>query len=65
MYGHVETPRPHAQQCQMLRNIQKETGGFTEFVPLSLIYEETSMCHDKLVPEVRAGATVEEVDVVL
>lgn len=61
MYGHIETARQRSQHLALLRDIQKETGGFTEFVPLSLIYEEAPMYHDKLVPGVRAGATGEEV----
>ena len=33
----------------LLRDIQKETGGFTEFVPLSLIHQEAPMYQRKLV----------------
>ena len=35
MYGHVETPRHGPRTSALLRDIQRETGGFTEFVPLS------------------------------
>jgi FO synthase len=39
MYGHVEEPRHIAGHLDLLREIQKETGGFTEFVPLGFIHE--------------------------
>ncbi len=39
MYGHVEKPRHIAAHLDLLRGIQKETGGFTEFVPLGFIHE--------------------------
>ena len=38
MYGHVERPEHWIRHMDLLRDIQKETGGFTEFVPLSLIH---------------------------
>jgi FO synthase subunit 2 len=41
----------------LLRSIQKDTGGFTEFVPLSLIHQEAPMYSKGLVPGVRRGAT--------
>src|SRR5215472_36886 len=34
MYGHVESPAHWVNQLLLLREIQKETCGFTEFVPL-------------------------------
>lgn len=37
MYGHVDEPRHWAEHIGILRDIQKETGGFTEFVPLRFI----------------------------
>ncbi len=45
----------------MLRRIQQQTGGFTEFVPLSLIHHEAPMYRRGLVPGVRQGATGVEV----
>ena len=45
----------------LLRDIQKDTGGFTEFVPLSLIHQEAPMYRQGLVPGVRPGATGIEV----
>lgn len=41
MYGHVETPDHWARHLSLLRDIQKTTGGFTEFVPLSFIHPNT------------------------
>jgi 7,8-didemethyl-8-hydroxy-5-deazariboflavin synthase CofH subunit len=61
MYGHVETPRHRAAHLALLRDIQKDTGGFTEFVPLSLIHEEAPMWHEHTVPGLRPGATGDEV----
>ncbi len=39
MYGHVESHRQVANHLGLLRDIQKETGGFTEFVPLGFIHD--------------------------
>jgi 7,8-didemethyl-8-hydroxy-5-deazariboflavin synthase CofH subunit len=61
MYGHVETPGHWIRHMNLLRDIQKDTGGFTEFVPLSLIYQEAPMYRQGLVPGVRQGATGIEV----
>jgi CofH subfamily radical SAM domain protein len=46
MYGHVETPGHVARHIDLIRTIQKETGGFTEFVPLGFIWENTQLYHD-------------------
>ena len=61
MYGHVETPAHWVRHMALLRAIQKDTGGFTEFVPLSLIHSEAPMYAKRLVPGVRPGATGLEV----
>jgi FO synthase subunit 2 len=61
MYGHIETPMHWVKHMNLLRDIQKETGGFTEFVPLSLIHQEAPMYQRKLVKNVRQGATGAEV----
>ena len=61
MYGHVEGPLDRARHLALLRDIQKATGGFTEFVPLSFIYTEAPMYKKGLVPSVRPGATGAEV----
>src|SRR6266566_2629035 len=46
MYGHVETAGHIARHIDLLRRIQKETGGFTEFVPLGFIWENTKLYRD-------------------
>lgn len=61
MYGHIETPRHVAAHIALLRDIQRDTGGFTEFVPLSFIASEAPMYAKGLVPGLRAGATGAEV----
>src|SRR5207245_9429844 len=61
MYGHIETPEHWVRHLALLRAIQKDTGGFTEFVPLSLIHSEAPMYAKQLVPGVRPGATGAEV----
>jgi FO synthase len=39
MYGHIESSRQVAEHLALLREIQQQTGGFTEFVPLGFIHE--------------------------
>jgi FO synthase len=43
MYGHVEQPADWVRHILLLRKIQKRTGGFTEFVPLGFIHENTRL----------------------
>jgi FO synthase len=43
MYGHVEEPADWVRHMFLLRAIQKRTGGFTEFVPLGFIHENTRL----------------------
>ncbi len=57
MYGHVETPDHWLAQLLMLRDIQAETGGFTEFVPLGFVHQNTIAFHQGLT---RPGPTLEE-----
>ncbi len=61
MYGHVETARHRAAHLALLREIQQDTGGITEFVPLSLVHSEAPMYRKGTVPDVRPGASGEEV----
>jgi len=61
MFGHIETARDCAEHIHLIRKIQKETGGFTEFVPLSFIHTEAPMFQKSLVPGIRSGATSDEV----
>jgi len=61
MYGHVETLTHWMRHMDLVRSIQRETGGFTEFVPLSFVHQEAPMWRRALVPGVRPGATGDEV----
>ena len=45
MYGHVETPTHWVNQLELLRDIQQQTGGFTEFVPLGFVHQNTLLFH--------------------
>ncbi|HEY8140894.1 MAG TPA: 5-amino-6-(D-ribitylamino)uracil--L-tyrosine 4-hydroxyphenyl transferase CofH [Nitrososphaera sp.] len=55
MYGHVENARHRAEHLQLLREIQKETHGFTEFVPLSFVHTEAPMYNHGTVKNIQAG----------
>ncbi len=56
MYGHLETPEDRTRHIALIREIQKETGGFTEFVPLSFIHTEAPMYKHNLHDGIRSGA---------
>ncbi len=43
MYGHIEHPLSWARHLLALRDLQMETGGFTEFVPLPFVHMEAPM----------------------
>ena len=43
MYGHTESPEHWVRHLLLLREIQTETGGFTEFVPLGFIHSQTKL----------------------
>ena len=55
MYGHLETDAERMRHLDLLRSIQKETGGFTEFVPLSFVHLESPMFRKGLLKGVRPG----------
>ena len=57
MFGHLETAEHLARHLALLRDIQKDTGGFTEFVPLSFVNSEAPMYLKGLLPAVRPGPT--------
>jgi len=57
MYGHRETPEQWVNQMLLLRSIQERTGGFTEFVPLGFIHDNTLLFEQGLA---RPGGTLEE-----
>ena len=57
MYGHTEQPEHWVRHILLLREIQKETGGITEFVPLAFIHEKTRLYQRD---RSRAGSTLRE-----
>src|SRR5579863_7878005 len=57
MYGHAETPEHWVRQMRLLRDLQRETGGFTEFVPLGFVHQNTLLFHQGLA---RSGPTLAE-----
>ncbi len=61
MYGHVETVAERVKHISILRDIQKETGGFTEFVPLNFIHNEAPMYRHNLLENIRKGASSRDV----
>jgi len=61
MFGHIETSEDRVGHIAKLREIQKETLGFTEFVPLNFIAQEAPMYKLKLHKGIRNGASSKEV----
>src|ERR1700733_12814430 len=57
MYGHTELPEHWVRHMLLLRDIQKETGGFTEFVPLGFVHQNTQLYKSG---DARPGPTMEE-----
>ena len=61
MYGHVDEPKHWAAHIALLREIQKDTGGFTELVPLSFVHTDSPLFLNNP-NSVRPGPTNHEVD---
>jgi 7,8-didemethyl-8-hydroxy-5-deazariboflavin synthase CofH subunit len=57
MYGHVETTGHWVNQLLLLRDLQRDTGGFTEFVPLGFVHQNTLLFHQGIA---RPGPTLAE-----
>jgi 7,8-didemethyl-8-hydroxy-5-deazariboflavin synthase CofH subunit len=57
MYGHTEKEVHWVRHLLLLREIQKETGGFTEFVPLGFVHQLTQLFKSG---DARPGPGVEE-----
>src|SRR5271155_5063019 len=57
MYGHMESPDHWVRQLNLFRQIQSETGGFTEFVPLGFVHQNTLLFQQGLA---RTGPTLAE-----
>ena len=61
MYGHIENSVHQANHLALIRNIQSQTHGFTEFVPLSFVHTEAPIYNNNKIPHIRAGATGNEI----
>lgn len=61
MYGHIETSLHKANHLELIRKIQKETHGFTEFVPLSFVHSEAPMYGHNTISGTRPGPEGNEV----
>jgi len=61
MFGHLETLEDRVKHIVKLRDIQKETGGFTEFVPLNFIPSEAPMYKEQLHEGIKEGASGNDV----
>lgn len=70
MYGHVESSMHKAKHLEVLKDIQKCTHGFTEFVPLSFVHNEAPMYNNNnnknnhtkdVMPHMRPGPSGNEV----
>ncbi len=61
MFGHVETAEDRVRHIAKIREIQKETGGFTEFVPLNFVHAEAPMYKHRLHEGIREGASARDI----
>ena len=61
MFGHIETPKDRVDHIAKIREIQKETRGFTEFVPLDFIHSEAPMYIHQLHEGIRQGGSGKDV----
>ena len=61
MFGHVETAEDRVLHIAKLREIQKETNGFTEFVPLNFIHTEAPMYTHQLHEGIKQGGSGKDV----
>jgi len=50
MFGHIETPEQLATHLSIIRDIQEETLGFTELVPLPFIATNTALAKEYQIP---------------
>jgi FO synthase len=57
MYGHVDSAAHRVRHIRLIRRIQDETGGFTEFVPLPFVHQNSPIY---LAGIARAGSTRDE-----
>ncbi|HEX6331571.1 MAG TPA: bifunctional FO biosynthesis protein CofGH [Actinomycetota bacterium] len=57
MYGHVDAPPHWVFHIRRIASIQRDTGGFTEFVPLPFVHQNAPIY---LAGKARPGATFDE-----
>lgn len=53
MYGHIDGPEHWAAHLDLLMQVQKKTGGFTELVPLGFVHWDSPLYHRR--SDVRPG----------
>jgi FO synthase len=58
MFGHIESPLSWARHFEVVRRLQEQTGGFTEFVPLPFVHMEAPLYRQG---RARPGPTWDEV----
>lgn len=56
LYGHIETLEDRVNHIGILREIQKTTRGFTEFIPLTFMHKNTPLFNKGLVTKASTGA---------
>jgi FO synthase subunit 2 len=61
MFGHLETLEERVNHMVKLREIQKETQGFTEFVPLNFVHSEAPMYKHQLHEGIQKGGSGNDV----
>jgi FO synthase subunit 2 len=61
LYGHIERPEHRINHLDIIRRIQDETKGFTEFVPLSFIHYNTPL--RKVNPKVGGASGLDDLRV--
>jgi FO synthase subunit 2 len=59
MFGHIESDLDRVRHLDLLRSLQRETGGFTELVPLSFVHVEAPLF--RTLPGVRPGPSHDDV----
>ena len=55
MYGHVENYLHRSKHMELIRSLQRETRGFTEFVPLSFVHNEAPMYNKNIIHGISPG----------
>ncbi len=61
MFGHMESIPQRVSHMIKIRDIQKDTGGFTEFVPLNFIHTEAPMYLHNIHDSIKKGGSGQDV----